>query len=203
MTTRLLVVIEGCIATGKTTFAQRLASLLHASLLLEDYHQVPSLPDFYEDPSTHAYVTEMEFTRYHFGLLNRLVRQEGRGTTVVDFSLLRDLVFASITLRGQSDNLARYRRYWHRLNNLSPKPSVVVLLEAPVEVLLQRITARARPFELAIEPEYLQAVSAGIRDVYASRDRVIRIDTSDFAWLNANLDQLAEDVRRMLAEVDP
>ena len=44
------IAIEGCIASGKTTLAKALAQEFGIQPMLEDYHDVPSLQLFYEDP---------------------------------------------------------------------------------------------------------------------------------------------------------
>ncbi len=117
---------------------------------------------------------------------------------MADFTLKRDLAFALVTLKHQPENLAAYSRYWQRLYNLSPKPSVVILLEAPADILLDRIVARGREIEQGIRLEYLEELSEQIAKSYQSADRTICIDTTDFTWLNNNLDEVAEQVRSAL-----
>ena len=74
----------------------------------------------------------------------------------------------------------------------------MVLLEAPVDALLERIRARGREFEQRIDAGYLKDLALAIRDLYSSADNVIRVDTSDFTWLNDNLDALARDLAGMV-----
>jgi deoxyadenosine/deoxycytidine kinase len=40
-----------------------------------------------------------------------------------------------------------------------PPPAIVILLEAPVETLLERIAARGRGYELAIDRDYLEVLN--------------------------------------------
>lgn len=197
MKTKLnLIVIDGCIGCGKTTLAKSIASFIDAETVLEDFHQVKSLLDFYEDPATHAFRTELEFTKYHYSLLTSLQTTAYR-RFVCDFSLTRDLAYSEITLKDQPENLSKYKKCWEKLHDLSTQSSVVILLEASVDALIERIRARGREFEKGITKEYLQALTLRIRTAYGNCDNVIQIDTTDFTWLNYNIDHVAMQVLQM------
>lgn len=183
---------------GKSTLVHNLAPLLEASELTEDFRQIKSLEEFYADHDAHAFRTEMEFTRYHFGLLMRRYDGGRVRPVVADFTLKRDLAFALVTLRHQPERLAYYKSYWQRLYNLSPKPSMVILLEAGVDSLLERIATRGREIEEGIRAGYLEDLSNQIRRQYEGTEAIIRIDTTDFEWLNSHLDEVAEDVRKLI-----
>ena len=80
------IAIEGCIASGKTTLAKALAQELVIQPTLEDYHDVPSLELFYNDPDTHAFETEIQFTQSHFNRLASALDVSRESTLVTDFS---------------------------------------------------------------------------------------------------------------------
>lgn len=160
------IAIEGCIASGKTTLASALAQELGIQPTLEDYHDVPSLELFYKDPDTHAFETEMQFTQSHFNRLAPALDVSRESTLVTDFTLKRDLLFATITLERQPDKLIKYKRFWQSLAKQLPEPDLILLLEAPVDELLRRIRLRGRSFEQRISAAYLERLVSGLRETY-------------------------------------
>ena len=179
------IAIEGCIASGKTTLAKELAKCLGISPTLEDYHDIPSLGLFYQDPETYAFETEIQFTQAHFDRLVQALEVPSESVLVTDFTLKRDLLFATITLEHQSDRLIEYREVWQNLARQLPEPDRVLLLEAPTDELLKRIRRRARPFEQGISREYLERLSAGLRATYqdAPVDSIQRLDSTNLSQL--------------------
>jgi len=158
--------VEGCIASGKTTLAKALALRCRIQSVLEDFHDVPSLEQFYKDPERHAFETEIQFTQSHY---NRLVSalENNNGTPfITDFTLKRDLLFASMTLEYQPDKLTEYKLFWQELTTQLPEPEWIILLEAPIDELLNRIKQRGRPFEQGISEDYLRRLALGLRDIY-------------------------------------
>ena len=160
------IAIEGCIASGKTTLAKALAQELGIQPTLEDYHDVPSLHQFYEDPEKHAFETEIQFTQAHFGQLASVLIPGEDSILVTDFTLKRDLLFATITLENQPGNLKEYKQFWHSLATQLAEPDLILLLEAPVDELLLRIKLRGRSFEQRINADYLERLVDGLRETY-------------------------------------
>ena len=171
MSVQHFVAVEGCIASGKTTLATRIATDFGLLLLLENYDEVPSLKAFYNDPDKYAFQTEIEFTKAHFNQLLRVSQTHHSAHIVTDFTLERDLMFASITMAQQPENLSKYREFWLKLVNQIPSPNYILVLEAPVEELLRRIRARGRPFEQTISSAYLEQLISGFRSVYGSYEK--------------------------------
>ena len=181
--------VEGSIASGKTTLAKALAQRCHIQSVLEDYHDVPSLKLFYKDPERHAFETEVQFTQSHY---NRLVLalENNNGTPfITDFTLKRDLLFASITLEHQPDKLTEYKLFWQELTTQLPKPDWIILLDAPIDELLNRIKQRGRPFEQGISEDYLVRLVLGLRDIYRDCPDGVLIELE-----SADLSELLEAV---------
>jgi deoxyadenosine/deoxycytidine kinase len=91
-------------------------------------------------------------------------------------------VFASATLLTQKSR-AMYDHTWNNLMSTTPLadiPQLIVYLYAPVEVLVDRITTRARPEESWIDETYLRLLDAyyetWIHDLPPSQ--VLRIDAT-------------------------
>ena len=151
------IVIEGPIGVGKTSLARRLAESLDADLLLEEAEDNPFLERFYRNPRQAALPTQLSFLLKRAQQVND-VRQSDlfHPVRVADFLMEKDRLFAELTL--DSDELQLYRQVYSHLTVDAPKPNLVVYLQAPVDVLLNRIARRGRRYEQRIEAAYLQRI---------------------------------------------
>jgi deoxyadenosine/deoxycytidine kinase len=73
---------------------------------------------------------------------------------VADYLLDKDRLFARITL--DDEEYALYEQVYARLSLDAPRPDLVVFLQAPVDVLLERIARRGIRYEKYIEAGYLE-----------------------------------------------
>lgn len=150
------VVVEGPIGVGKTTLARRLAESLGAELRLEAPEANPFLPAFYREGERHALPTQLFF------LLQRLRQQEAAKEDLLetpqvwDYLIDKDRLFAELTLNDAE--LALYDQIHGQIDLQSPMPDLVVYLQAPVPVLLDRIRRRDIAAEASIRSEYLTRV---------------------------------------------
>src|SRR5437016_3880368 len=93
----MIISIEGCIGSGKTTTAQLLADTLQWSLLTEQSERHPFLEDFYKNPMASALQTELGFVLLHYHQLQTVTT---RSNIVTDFSIVKDLVFGRMNLEA-------------------------------------------------------------------------------------------------------
>ena len=77
---------------------------------------------------------------------------------VSDYLIDKDRLFAELTL--DADELDLYEQVYASLTLDVPQPDLVVYLQAPVEVLLDRIDKRGIAHERIIEAAYLERVRA-------------------------------------------
>ena len=152
------IAVEGCIGVGKTTLARNLARLFNYDMLLEQAEENPFLARFYRDPKATALPTQLFFLFQRANQLEAL-RQDDlfEPVRVADFLIEKDQLFARVTL--DDDELAIYQQVYDRLTINAPTPDLVIYLQAPLDVLAERIRQRGNPLEQGISPDYLKALS--------------------------------------------
>lgn len=186
-------VIEGPVGVGKTSLARRLAGELSCRLVLEQVDDNPFLEHFYRDIENMALPTQLYFLMSRLRQLEE-IRQSDlfAQTTVSDFLLDKDRLFARLTLDDRQFEL--YRRIYDALSapQAQVAPDLVIYLQAPVEVLMRRIGKRGRRFERLVGEDYLRRLSAEYTDFFHHYDRapllIINTGGIDFvenesAWL--------------------
>lgn len=148
------IVVEGPIGVGKTSLACRVGASLSADLVLEQAMQNPFLERFYRNPRAGAFPAQLYFLFQRAQQLATLKQQDLFSTVrVADYLLDKDRLFARVTLDEAEYNL--YEEVSKKLDIQAPKPDLVVYLQAPVDVLMERIHKRGIVFEQHIEREYL------------------------------------------------
>jgi deoxyguanosine kinase len=148
------IAIEGPIGVGKTSLAKRLAESFNYDTLLEKSEENPFLGRFYKNPKQNALSTQLFFLFQRAQQLQEL-RQEDmfEPVRVADFLLEKDRIFASQNL--DTDEYQLYENVYDHLTIDAPKPDLVIYLQAPVEVLLERIQNRGIAYEQSIDRNYL------------------------------------------------
>ena len=76
---------------------------------------------------------------------------------VADFLIQKDRLFAEVTLSNEEMDL--YDKIYDHLTIDAPTPDLVIYLQAPVDVLLDRISKRGNPNEKFLTSEYLEKLN--------------------------------------------
>jgi deoxyadenosine/deoxycytidine kinase len=152
------IVVEGPIGVGKTSLARRLGRSFGCELVLEQDAENPFLERFYRNPRAVAFQTQLHFL---FQRARQLadIRQADmfEQVRVADYMLDKDRLFARLTL--DDEEYALYEQVYARLAIDAPLPDLVVYLQAPVDVLLERIARRGIEYEQQIERRYLERLT--------------------------------------------
>ncbi len=152
------VVVEGPIGVGKTSLARRLAASFGSDLVLEQGEENPFLERFYRNPRAAAFQTQLYFLFQRARQMQELRQQDMfQRVRVSDYLLEKDRLFARLTLDDGEFDL--YQQVYARLAIDAPVPDLVVYLQAPVDVLLERIGRRGIAYEQAIERRYLERLA--------------------------------------------
>ncbi|MGD8379438.1 MAG: deoxynucleoside kinase [Gammaproteobacteria bacterium] len=156
------IVVEGPIGVGKTSLARRFAEHFGAELVLEQAEENPFLERFYRDPRQAALPTQLFFLFQRARQMQQM-RQGNifQPVRVADFLLEKDRLFARLNL--DDDELHLYEQVYSNLSIDAPAPDLVVYLQAPVEVLMQRVAKRGLEHEQLITRDYLERLA----DTYA------------------------------------
>jgi len=151
------IVVEGPIGVGKTSLAKRLADTFGTELLLEGAKENPFLERFYDDPNSAALPTQLFFLFQRTQQMQALRQGDiFRQVRVADFLIEKDRLFAQMNL--DDDELRLYDQVYSQLTLDAPQPDLVIYLQAPVEVLEERIERRGIPYEQQIKLDYLTQV---------------------------------------------
>ena len=76
---------------------------------------------------------------------------------VADFLIEKDRLFAEATL--SEEEMGLYDKVYEHLTLDAPSPDLVIYLQAPVEVLLERINKRGDPDEKFLTIDYLEKLN--------------------------------------------
>jgi deoxyguanosine kinase len=193
------VAIEGPIGVGKTSLAQRLAQHYGADLVLERAEENPFLERFYRSPRTGAFPAQLYFLFQRARQVQQLRQSDlFSPVRVSDFLLDKDRLFARVTL--DDEEYALYEQVYERLAIDAPAPDLVVYLQAPADVLQERIARRGIRYEQGMEREYLgRLVDAYTRFFHlydAGPLLIVNAAEVDFVGNDAHFAQLEAEVSR-------
>jgi len=198
--THRFIVLEGPIGVGKTSLATRIAEALSAELLLEHADQNPFLERFYRNPRSGALPAQLYFLFQRAQQLAALKQHDlFAPVRVADYLFDKDRLFARVTL--DEAEYALYEQVQAKLDIHPPKPDLVVYLQAPVDVLLERIARRGIDFEQRIERAYLtrlnEAYARFFHEYEASPLLIVNAAAIDPITSQADYDELAAAIARM------
>ena len=176
-----VVVVEGIIGAGKSSFSRELADELGEDTLYlqepdEKNNSNPYLADFYRKPGRWAYTmqTHLLQARYKMHLHAQWHAMTTGNTSVLDRSYFGDTAFARLQLSmgDMSQNeFDTYQSIYHAMTASVLLPTVCVHLQVDPKVAQQRIVRRmedqtGRRCENAIDLKYLS-------DLKTEEDKVV------------------------------
>jgi len=194
------IVIEGPIGVGKTSLARRLCASLSAEGVLEQAADNPFLERFYRNPRAGALPAQLYFLFQRAQQLASLKQQDlFAPLRVADYLLEKDRLFARVTLDDAEYEL--YEQIYAKLDIEAPKPDLVVYLQAPVDVLLERIAKRGIGYEQRIERDYLERLNEAYARFFHEYEAapLLIVNAASIDPINnpADYDELLAAIQRM------
>ena len=194
------IVVEGTIGVGKTSLARRLSESFRAGLVLEQAEENPFLERFYRNPRQGALPAQLFFLFQRARQLESLHQQDlFAATHVSDYLFDKDRLFAGINL--DADELALYEQVYARLALDVPMPDLVIYLQAPTDILLERIARRGIRYEQQIERAYLERLNAAyasfFHDYRAAPLLIVNSAQADFVNREQDYQQLLSELGRV------
>jgi deoxyadenosine/deoxycytidine kinase len=194
------IVVEGPIGVGKTSLVRRLCNSLSAEAVLEQAAQNPFLERFYRNPRAGALPTQLYFLFQRAQQLSSLQQQDlFARVRVADYLLEKDRLFARVTLDDAEFSL--YEQVYAKLDIQAAKPDLVVYLQAPVDVLLERIARRGIEYEQHIERAYLERLNEAYARFFHEYEAapLLIVNAASIDPINdqADYDELLAAIRRM------
>ena len=186
------IAVEGPIGVGKTSLCKKLAETFNYNILLEAAEDNPFLERFYQNPRKMALQTQLFFLMQRMQQLEDL-RQDDlfEPIQVADFLIEKDRLFAQLTL--EKDEFRLYDQIYQHLTISAPTPGLVIYLQAPANILLERIQKRGIGYEQQIKREYLENLNeayARLFHFYETAPLLI-INSANFDPINSDEDYQA------------
>jgi deoxyadenosine/deoxycytidine kinase len=198
------IAIEGAIGAGKTAMAERLATVLDATSVLEEADN-PFLEDFYAGRTGAGLHAQL------FYLLGRhrqqiALRQASlfSQATVCDYLFDKDKIYAYLNL--DDNELFIYQRLYDLLVKDVPPPDLVIYLQARTDALVRRAREQAdRNAGGKTTPEpsasYLRELNEAYQHFFFhyTATPLLVVDTShaDFETSDRALEDLVRQIRTM------
>ncbi|HTR00787.1 MAG TPA: deoxynucleoside kinase [Candidatus Acidoferrum sp.] len=183
------IVVEGPIGVGKTSLAKRLAQSFNYEMLLEMGEENPFLDRFYHNPRQHALATQLFFLFQRAQQLQQLRQNDMfEPVRVADFLIEKDRLFAKMNL--DPDEYRLYENVYDHLTIDAPTPDLVIYLQAPVDVLMQRIHKRGILAEQLITEQYLANLVNSYTEFfhYYSKSTLLVVNSADINFVQSDED---------------
>ena len=109
---------------------------------------------------------------------------------VADFLIEKDRLFARANLDNNEFKL--YQQVYSQLTINSPKPDLVIYLQSPVDVLMDRIYKRGRKVEQNIDRDYLELLNEAYSEFFLYYDDapLLIVNCSEIDIINNQNDYL-------------
>jgi len=183
------IAVEGPIGVGKTSLAKRLARNFNYEILLEQSEENPFLERFYHNPRQMALATQLFFLFQRAQQIQDL-RQDDmfEPVRVADFLMEKDRLFARQNL--DNDEFSLYEKVYEHLTIDAPQPDLVIYLQAPVEILVERIQKRGIEAEQLIEQQYLEKLIDAYTEFFHYYDdsTLLVVNSSEIDLVNNDKD---------------
>lgn len=185
--------IEGCIGTGKTSFAKKLAYDLEIPVELESFEDNPYLKNFYANPDKNALSLELYFMAERFNQQKEIMRNINlfNQTVISDYAFVKSQIFANITLKNP-DDLHLFKMLFQIINQNVKSPDIILYLHKDTNKLLENITKRGREYEKDIKADYLETLHKAYMQFFKQQkeSKILIVDSTNYDFIKNQKDYL-------------
>jgi deoxyadenosine/deoxycytidine kinase len=174
---------------GKTTLTKYLAESFNYDTLLERAEENPFLEKFYAKERNSALPTQLFFLFQRVQQINEMRQTDlFEPVRVADFLIEKDQLFAEVTLGNEE--LKLYQQVYEQMTIDAPSPDLVIYLQAPSDVLLERISQRGISSERSINAEYLNTLNDAYTRFFHYYDQspLLIVNATEIDWVNNEQD---------------
>lgn len=182
---KLCINIEGNIGTGKTTLTNKLANIFREEIgesnvvcIIEemDDFALELLDKFNEDPKTWAIKFQLfmdERRLKNMELASQMKSNFGPngGIILMDTGTIRHYVFSMVNKDRNNitdDDFNKHMEYFSDRLKVIDKPDIILIIDTPVDTLMENIKFRNRSSESNLDASYLEDIRRNyIKAVYA------------------------------------
>ena len=191
----MFIAIEGNMASGKTTYAKILSKHFRSQCVLE--------PGEKELLPLYPYLKKHPLRVQIYCLIHRLNSQKVINTcrhkegAISDYVMAKDLVYAKIFL--SKDDYVAYTGLFNSLNCSFEIPDLLIILNAPLDFLLERIRLRALEYEMSMKKNRLKKMQKELQErvLTVPARKIISLDATKYDILNNH-----ESAKRLIAKID-
>lgn len=186
------ITVEGPIGVGKTTLTKKLSESFGYELMLEQAETNPFLGSFYKNRRQNALATQLFFLFQRSQQIQDMRQRDMFSPLkVADFLIEKDKLFAKVNLDDNEFKL--YEQVYSQLAIDAHKPDLVIYLQSPVDVLMERISRRGIAIEQSIDKNYLEILNQAYSEFFLYYDEapLLIINCAEIDFINNDSDYLA------------
>lgn len=194
--------VMGTLGSGKTTVAKLLSRELKFHLLEENFGENAFLPRFYQDMPRWAFHSQTFFLMEKISQMLETPKLLEKNSVVQDTPIVQD-VFSYAKAQYVLGNMdeAEWKLYQKIYRSFEPyfaRVDLIIYLETPINIVIDRIAKRARDYEQKIPQSYLELLDM-LSHKWLSENKntaVLKIETDGL-----NIVKSKEAQRKMLKMV--
>lgn len=160
--------IDGVVGSGKSSLATKLSK----SLDLKMYEELASsdtislLDKFYQDQKRWSFTLQVHFLNERFKMIKEIHKNNGG---LLDRSIFGDRIFAELLHENGEMSDEEFRTYNTLLDSMlehAQPPKLLIFIDCPVDIAIERIKKRNRVMELGVPRNYWEKLNEKYKKWY-------------------------------------